>query len=129
MGTFYVAEGVWRDGNGRDLPDPTPLAVAKVRGGVVINPEGEAVPQGPMVRPDSREEVEARSREGTVEAGAPETPSGATPTGTEPKGRLDQFPEGGAPADAELPDVFVRDATPTDAMPLESSSPKMKVPP
>ena len=34
-GLLYVAEGKWRDKQGRELPDPKPLAVANTRGGHV----------------------------------------------------------------------------------------------
>jgi hypothetical protein len=118
VGTLYVAEGRWRDKSGNDLPDPPPLALGRVRGGPVINPEGEEVPQAPNIRPDRA----PRAADAGLETGAPETPSGATPTGTEPKSGAGQFPEGGAPPDAGIPEVSVRDATPIDAMPLVESS-------
>jgi len=81
-GIYYIAEGVWKDSSGQDLPDPRALAVGRVRGGGVVNPEGEDVPATPNVRPD-RTGTGAGRRDGA--AGPPETPSGATPTGTEPK--------------------------------------------
>ena len=82
-GLFYVAEGKWRDAQGRELPDPTPIAVGRTRGGPVTDPEGETVPATPNVAPGTP----SRSSNTNDDAGAvsPETPTGATPTGTEPK--------------------------------------------
>lgn len=100
-GNLYVAEGKWRDTQGRELPDPQPLALARTRGGAVVDPEGEPVPSGPNVRRDK-----APGTAGTAGAddGPPETPSGATPTGTLPKtgpGIID----GSAPSiDAAIPE-------------------------
>ena len=64
MGTFYIAEGKWRDSKG--------------------------IERTPNLRPDTAESLERKQqrrerRRESGEAGAPETPSGATPTGTEPK--------------------------------------------
>ena len=77
-GTLYVAEGKWRDGKGNDLPDPKPLAVAKVRGGAVTNAEGEDIPQTPNVRVQEREAGAGTARSAPRDAavGPPETPSG-----------------------------------------------------
>ncbi|CAN5923931.1 hypothetical protein BH11MYX4_BH11MYX4_17900 [soil metagenome] len=97
-GTYYVAEGKWRDSKGVEIADPPALSVAKVRGGSVTNAEGEAVPQTPNVRPDTPESLARRGKR-EKEAGPPETPSGATPTGTEPKH------DGGTAVDAGLPDA------------------------
>ena len=83
MGSLYFAEGKWRNAKGQDVPDPKPLALAEVRGGAVVNPEGEPVEQAPVVQPDRAAGGALRD----AESGPPETPSGATPTGTEPKGR------------------------------------------
>ncbi len=82
-GLFYVAEGKWRDAQGRELPDPTPLSVGKTRGGPVTDPDGDAVAATPNVAP----ETPSGSAKVNSDAGAaaPETPTGATPTGTEPK--------------------------------------------
>lgn len=80
-GTYYVAEGKWRDRQGKELPDPLPLAVGRTRGGPVTNPEGEEVPSAPNVRSHTPPGKPGREGDG----GHPETPSGATPTGTEPK--------------------------------------------
>lgn len=100
LGTFYVAEGRWKDDRGGDLPDPPALATARLHGGAVINPEGEEVPQAPIVLPGA---PQRSSRDRQTEAGAPETPSGATPTGTEPKSGDGQLPEAGVPPDAGSP--------------------------
>lgn len=81
-GTYYIADGVWKDGRGQKLPDPPALALARVRGGGVVNPEGEDVPATPNVRPDRTNGAD-KARDAAP--GPPETPSGATPTGTEPK--------------------------------------------
>lgn len=75
-GSYYVAEGKWRDRKGTEIADPPALSVAKVRGGAVTNAEGEEVPQTPNVHPD--------------------TPRDAS-TAAEP--------DGGAPLDAGAPDV------------------------
>lgn len=131
-GTLYFAEGKWRDAKGQELPDPKPLALARVRGGAVVNPEGEQVPQAPDVRPDRA----PAGPEADAGIGIPQTPSGATPTGTEPKGGAlqnggTQIPEGGAPLDAGPPDVVIKDAAgDMHAMPLGTStaSPRMVTP-
>jgi hypothetical protein len=65
LGNLLVAEGKWRDKAGHDVPDPKPLAMAKVHGGTVITPEGDEVPQTATIHPDR-----APDREPT-EAGAP----------------------------------------------------------
>jgi hypothetical protein len=80
MGLLYVAEGKWRDTQGRELPDPKPLAVGRTRGGPVTNPEGESVPSTPNVPPE-----EPPGSDKTGDGGPPQAPSGATPKGTEPK--------------------------------------------
>jgi hypothetical protein len=82
-GAFYVAEGKWRDPQGHELPDPTPLAVGKTRGGVVTGPDGDSIAATPNVRPGTP----SGSANVNADAGAasPETPTGATPTGTEPR--------------------------------------------
>jgi hypothetical protein len=82
-GRLYVAEGKWRDRQGRELPDPAPLTVGRTRGGQVVDPEGETVPATPNVPPQTSPGKPTPSSDG--DAGGPETPSGATPTGTEPK--------------------------------------------
>jgi hypothetical protein len=81
MGLYYIAEGKWRDAQGRELPDPKPISTGRTRGGPVTGPEGEAVPSAPNVPPATPPESEEKKRDG----GPPETPSGATPPGTEPK--------------------------------------------
>ena len=82
-GLFYVAEGKWRDAQGRELPDPKPVALGRTRGGPVTDPEGDTVQPTPNVAPGTA------SGSGKTNAhagdGGPETPTGATPTGTEPK--------------------------------------------
>ena len=126
LGTFYIAEGRWRDEDGGELPDPQPLAVAVARAGAVVTPEGEAVPQTPNVRADASRSGSSTDRQ--AEVGPAETPSGATLTGTEPKTGAEHLPEGGVPPDAGLQDVSGDATEPTDAMPLGASSPRM-VPP
>ena len=81
-GTYYVAEGTWRDKDGKDVADPLPLAAAKTRGGGVVGPDGEDVPTTPNIRPDKQRDGRERDRH---DAGAPEAPSGATTTGTSAK--------------------------------------------
>ncbi|MDB4935878.1 MAG: hypothetical protein JWP87_2850 [Labilithrix sp.] len=81
LGDYYVAEGKWRDAQGRELPDPKPIAVGRTRGGSVTGPEGEAVPPTPNVPAATPPDSESKDKDG----GAPQTPSGSTPTGTEPK--------------------------------------------
>ena len=82
-GLFYVAEGKWRDAQGRDLPDPTPIALGHTRGGPVTDVEGDTVQPTPNVAPGGA------SGSGKINAnagdGGPETPTGATPTGAEPQ--------------------------------------------
>jgi len=105
-GTFYIAEGKWRDGKGVALADPPALSVAKVRAGSVVNPEGEAVERTPNVRPATVESLERKGRpEKKKDGGPPETPSGATPTGTEPKSGPSVDGGAGTAVDAGLPDA------------------------
>jgi len=103
-GTFYIAEGKWRDAKGADVTDPPALALAVVRAGSVVNSEGEAVERTPNVRPDTAESLEKKGPLERKDGGSPETPSGATPTGTEPKS--------GASVDAGAPDGQASDALP-----------------
>jgi hypothetical protein len=105
MGTFYVAEGKWRDGKGVELADPPALSVAKVRAGSVVNSEGEEVERTPNIRPDTAESLERKGRLEKKDGGPPETPSGATPTGTEPKSGPSVDAGAGSPVDAGLPDA------------------------
>jgi len=92
-GLFYVAEGKWRDAQGHELPDPTPVALGRTRGGPVTDPEGDTVQPTPNVAPGTA------SGSGKTDAdagdGRPETPTGATPTGTEPKTGHDATPPPG----------------------------------
>jgi hypothetical protein len=46
-GNVYVAEGRWRDGAGRVVADPPPLAVGRSSGGVVVTADGADVEAGP----------------------------------------------------------------------------------
>ncbi len=112
MGTFYIAEGKWRDGNGVEVVDPPALSIAKVRAGSVVNSEGEEVERTPNIRPDTAESLARKGRhEKKMDGGPPETLSGALPTGTEPKpgptGSTPTVtePKPGPSVDAGLPDV------------------------
>jgi hypothetical protein len=82
-GLFYIAEGKWRDPQGRELPDPPPLVLGKTHGGPVVDPEGGPVAATPNVAPGTP----SGSSKADADAGdgVPETPTGATPTGTLPK--------------------------------------------
>ncbi len=97
-GLYYVAEGKWRDAQGRELPDPTPVALGHTRSGPVTDPEGDTVQPTPNVAPDTA------SGSGKTNAdagdGRPETPTGATPTGTESKSgpNANAAPPGGVEA-------------------------------
>ncbi|MDB5214679.1 MAG: hypothetical protein JWO86_2606 [Myxococcaceae bacterium] len=82
-GIFYIAEGKWRDPQGRELPDPPPLVLGRTRGGPVVNPEGEPVAATPNVAPGTPSG--SSKADAGAAAGGPETPTGATPTGTLPK--------------------------------------------
>lgn len=108
-GTFYVAEGKWRDAQGRELPDPKPLAIAHTRGGPVTDPEGDAVQPTPNVAPGT----ESGSAKANADAGnaGPETPTGATPTGTEPKSGPTPAPGGVEASDGGLVDAGSDSAT------------------
>lgn len=52
-GTLYVAQGTWRDAQGNELPDPTPLAVGTPNLAQVVNPEGERLPPSPTASPSA----------------------------------------------------------------------------
>ncbi|GAC1554362.1 MAG: hypothetical protein NVS3B10_15770 [Polyangiales bacterium] len=82
-GLFYVAEGKWRDAQGRDVPDPKPMAIGHTRGGPVTDPEGDSVAPTPNVAPGTPSS--SSRKDGGAGETAPETPTGATPTGTQPK--------------------------------------------
>jgi len=122
-GRLLVAEGKWRDANGKELPDPQPLAIGRPSAGTVVSPEGEEVPAAPNVPPTTPPKKPGQPG-GAGSSGAPETPSQATPTGTfddhGPTGG-DSGPasDAGAPTDAGAADVVVHDAVARpDAMPL-----------
>lgn len=111
-GNLYVAEGKWRDKQGKELPDPEPLAGARTRAGGVVNPEGEEVPPAPNARPSQTSSPPGSL--GTERGASPETPSGATPTGTLPKtGPV--IDGGAAPVDGAIPDASMPDALPLGA--------------
>jgi hypothetical protein len=101
-GLLYVAEGRWRDAEGRELPEPKPIAVAQTRGGRVTDPQGTPIPPTPNVTPGTPSGTWNTKGDGA--AGGPETPSGATPTGTEPRTAPSE-PDAAAPSDAGLVDV------------------------
>jgi hypothetical protein len=46
-GVLYVASGIWRDSQGREIDEPPLLAAARGRSGGVVTPEGEPVPPAP----------------------------------------------------------------------------------
>lgn len=120
LGNLYVAEGRWRGPDGGELEDPKPLALGRTRGGGVTDPEGEAVPQAPNVRPGTP--GGKRDHTGEEEDGAaPETPSGTTPTGTEPKSGA-TVDSGAPPVDGSIPDVSIADVVTHDALPLGEPS-------
>ncbi len=58
-GVYYVAEGAWRDANGKDLPDPPELAHASPRGGAPVTPEGETIPPAPVVHDGRTQSIES----------------------------------------------------------------------
>lgn len=66
-GLYYVAEGRWRDAQGGEVPEPTPLAVGRTRGGAVTDPEGDTVKLPPNVAPGT-------PSGGLVDAGADSSP-------------------------------------------------------
>lgn len=105
MGTFYIAEGKWRDAKGVEVAEPLALSISKVRAGSVVNSEGEEVQRTPNLRPDTAESLEKQQdrrekRRAKRDGGPPETPSGATPTGTEPKSGGSVDGGASAPVDA-----------------------------
>ena len=115
LGTLYFASGRWRAPDGGELPDPRPLAVGRTRGGPVTDPEGEAVPSAPNVRPGA--DQGAPGTQGADDGAAPETPSGTTLTGTAPKSGT-AVDSGPAPVDGAIPDASLPDAVVNDAEPL-----------
>jgi len=46
-GSLFVAEGRWRDAQGKELPDPVPISTGRTRAGKVTDPEGDEVPPTP----------------------------------------------------------------------------------
>lgn len=84
-GLYYVAPGRWTDGQGNALEEPSPVTVARSRGGRVVDPNGEDVVSGPNVR----------SRPGAAnsprDAGSPERQKGAEarPTERNDRSRID----------------------------------------
>ena len=80
LGTVWVAEGKWRDKEGRELPDPAPVLVGRPSAGTIVNPEGEEVPATPNVPPQTPQKAPPGA---TTDDAGPETPSRATPTGTQ----------------------------------------------
>lgn len=125
LGELYFAEGKWRDDAGKDLPDPTPLAVARTRGGAVTSPVGEAISTAPNVAADAP--ASKPGEPGAEEGGAPETPSGATLTGTVPKSGT-AVDSGPPPVDASMPDVSLADVVTHDAEPLHGASSATEAP-
>lgn len=124
-GNVLVAEGKWRDAEGRELPDPKPIAVGRASAGTVVNPEGEQVPPAPNL--PAQDPAKGARRPSDTEQGAPEAPSHATPTGT--MGEHDaqdaatdaKLPssDAGAPTDAGFSDIDIHDAVQRpDATPL-----------
>jgi hypothetical protein len=99
-GLLYLAEGKWRDAQGRELPDPQPLALGRTRGGPVTDPEGTPVQPTQNVAPGT-EPGSAKTSADAGDAG-PETPTGATPTGTEPKSGSTPTPAGVEASDGGL---------------------------
>jgi hypothetical protein len=80
-GVLFVASGIWRDGSGRDMDEPQPLAAARARGGTVVNPEGETERGGPRA---------------PLDAGTTRAPdAGVTPESLLDDGRPTLLPDGG----------------------------------
>lgn len=53
MGSLYIAEGSWRDRNGRELPPPEPLKVGLPSAGAVTDPEGDTQAAAGTQSPDA----------------------------------------------------------------------------
>jgi hypothetical protein len=49
LGTLYFAGGTWRNASGSAIDEPPPLAVAGRAPAMVVTPDGDPVPSGPMV--------------------------------------------------------------------------------
>ena len=49
-GRLWVAAGVWRDANGKDVDEPPPLAEATVEGGAIVTADGNIEVTGPTLR-------------------------------------------------------------------------------
>jgi hypothetical protein len=99
MGTLYVAKGTWRDDEGRELPDPPPIRVGAPSQGVVVNPEGEQVPQTPLQPPAEPPPIEL---DASADASPPPEDAGIVMDGG-----------------AGVPDVI---DLPPDATPLEADT-------
>jgi hypothetical protein len=76
-GTLYYAPGTWRDESGKAIESPPAIATAHLRGGTVVNAEGEAVPAAPLVREEAARlevfdaaVVDAGALDATVDASA-----------------------------------------------------------
>ena len=48
-GVYFIAEGTWRDPNGKEVAEPEPLAYGSPNGGKVTTPEGATAPPAPVV--------------------------------------------------------------------------------
>lgn len=110
-GTLHVAEGTFRDAKGTAVPEPATLARGRPRGGSVVNPEGEPVPQT------------SPAASAPLDGGEPATPTGGAfvdanlpPIPPPPP----SFPDAGAPnLDASMPFFRASDAASfEDAMPV-----------
>jgi hypothetical protein len=53
IGTLYVAEGSWRDGNGNEVAAPAPLKTGRPSPGTITDPEGDTFPGTGIQAPDA----------------------------------------------------------------------------
>jgi hypothetical protein len=52
-GKLYMAQGTWRDANGKEVPPPQPVNGGRSGSEAVVNPEGENEPTGQTIPADA----------------------------------------------------------------------------
>lgn len=110
-GTLHVAEGTFRDAQGNAIAEPETLARGRPRGGSMVNPEGEPVPQSAPAASSPIDGGESASPAGGafVDVNLPPMPKAPS-----------SFPDASTSLlDASMPPFRARDAASfEDAMPV-----------
>jgi len=60
LGSFHVAQGVWRDPQGNEVAAPKALALGMPSAGPITNPEGEEEPAAPSIVRDGSQRQPSR---------------------------------------------------------------------